>query len=294
MNVTVLERLSVFTPLGVRFWDPVTRSSPVDGLDVSLASDLGERLGRPRAAFRTGGGVFAFRNLPGLDGIEQPGTEPVASPPVTRPFVLQVVDRQRRFVPLALRLTLPLPYSGLYPRDPGEAPGEGGNRRFLLMSAPARSVPLWQGHIAGRLANRAGDPAAHAAIAASFPTGETFVGIADADGAFAIALPFPEVLPGPPTSPPQSNAISAQEWPFTLRVHHAPGGLVPIPGTDLPDYTDILGQLEGPASPIYPTLPAADGTDVPDLAGVLRRDSTFAVRTAGADALLIDPVPTSP
>lgn len=294
--VRILERPVTATLLGVRFWDPVTERVPQAGLAVTLRPDHGDRLGPARHAFPAAAGVFAFRGLQGLRGFEQADGEASAVSPLPRlPFVLQVADPERRFLPVAVRLMLPLPYRGLFPRDPAEPEGSfGGDRQFTLFSAPSRAIPNWQALVSGRLALADGSPAAHAGVEIDLGGGLAHQGFADAEGGFAVAFPFPPMPAGPATSPPSAQALADIEWPYLLRVYFDPALLEPVPGTGLPDHLGMLEQVLGPPSQVFAMPPSDGGVPMESLPGVLTRGRDAVARTAGLSTLVINPVASSP
>jgi len=73
-----LERVTIVTALGIRFWDALLDAPVRDGLDVT-ARPLGQRAGGT-VAFRTASGIYAFRGLPGLHDVEYPAGDALASP----------------------------------------------------------------------------------------------------------------------------------------------------------------------------------------------------------------------
>src|SRR6185295_5527945 len=103
-----LERISILCPLGVRFWDAVTNASISDGLIVA-AYPAGQPWLR-REAFLTRSGIFAFRNLPGMRDVENgAGGEAFwQSPPLEKPFVVEMSDTRGHFLPLKFTLNVPV------------------------------------------------------------------------------------------------------------------------------------------------------------------------------------------
>src|SRR5262245_50957031 len=97
-----LEKISVYTPLGIRFWDLAGDVAVVDGLEVTARPPGAPQL--TRRAFQTASGVYAFRDLPGLRSQEASnpelaaGVHPIAGTPLAR-FVIDVRDRLQRFLP---------------------------------------------------------------------------------------------------------------------------------------------------------------------------------------------------
>ena len=113
---TRLEQTTVFTLLGIRFWDAVRDAQVRDSLLVTArpviaASPPGIAASRPAIrAFPTGSGVYAFQGLPGLHDIERPAENGVSttSPPIQRRFFVEVRDEQKRVIPMVFGVELPL------------------------------------------------------------------------------------------------------------------------------------------------------------------------------------------
>lgn len=290
MKHRVVEELSVFTPLGLRFWDPAVDGPVRAGLAVRA-----RRAGtlRPVArAYRTRSDVYAFRHLPGLADLEH-GLTPEASPP-GQEYLVEVADARRRYVPIAFTVELPLGYPGLFlvgePVSPGGAAPEG----VFLFSAPSRPIPSHLAALMGDLVDAGtGEPAAHAVVRALFHDGAVGHGVADASG-LLVLLPYPsleEPFAGPPPSPPASppaagpgTTLSDQTWGFALQVSYTPASLVAHPGTDVPDYSSVLEQSPGS---VFAVPPEDGGAPAPALAGTLRFGETAVLRTSGRSELLV-------
>ena len=138
-----IEELDLFCPLGLRFWDPVLDRPVGEGL---LVSAWPLPAARPvTRAFRTRSGVYAFQRLPGLGPVERPSASDnapsAASPPGGRPFVVEVVDTRRRFLPAAVEIELPLPYRGVFLAQGPGAPASRPVLRRASSSSRRRSVP---------------------------------------------------------------------------------------------------------------------------------------------------------
>src|SRR5215216_3812598 len=127
-----LETLRIVAPLGIRFWDPARGVPVTDGLTVIVRPEGSRRPGR--AAARTLSGIYAVHHLPGLRAMEYPSDDvALGSPLQARPFVVEVVDNQRRFLPATLRVVAPWP--GVFPvADVTQEP-----HGFHLFSASTRS-----------------------------------------------------------------------------------------------------------------------------------------------------------
>jgi len=241
---TMLEELTTFCTLGVRFWDATTDAQIRSGLQVRVWPEAALR--PVVAADRTYSDIYAFHHLPGLRAVERPlvGERGTLGSPDSLPFVMEVVDRERRFVPAAVGLSLPLPDRGLFlthlPGSP--APGAPG---FYLFSAPTRQRAPNIAVIRGELINDdTGSGAAHALVRVEIPGETPAYTIADVGGAFAVHLPFP-TLPGglrrldrSPPGPP----IADRTWQLTVSIFYQPNLLTPLLGTEYPDVRDIFRQ----------------------------------------------------
>ncbi len=289
---SVLEQLGVYTPLGIRFWDPVIEQQVRDGLRVTAWPADGS--GRPVTAYRSRSDIYVLQGLPGLRDLEYPGSvaDPTSSPPSQRPVVIQVEDSEHRYLPAARGVDLPLPYRGLYPRQSTlYSPSADAPPGFLLLSTVARQRPSWIAGIYGELRDRVnGRPAAHALIQVSVG-GEEAHGLSDSDGRFAVWLPYPGIaqdITGSPSPALGLGSLFSQSWPLELRVLYDPGHQVALPRTALPDYLSLLTQ---PLADLW--LQSPDLGASPGLAeawpGVLTYGRELTVTTLGAQRLLIEP-----
>jgi hypothetical protein len=263
-----LERFSVFTPLGIHFWDPARNAPVSDSLQVTA---------RPRGApgpvveaFRTGSGVYAFQGLPGLRTVEYPADEdkaPLASPPETQPFIIEVTDLRGRFLPLVFSVDLPLPYTGLYRPTANGRPPVNGNARVYLFSAPTRTPSPGMAVVRAHLLEHTStspplddserSPASHAVLGVEID-GKAWYGMADAEGRVALFFPYPTFFGRLFSSPPGGGGLATsppgippteQEWELTVSVRYS-SGLTPAPFSRSPDLVSIWNQPEGR---IWPT-----------------------------------------
>ena len=141
----VFESESAYTPLGIRFWDPVCDKQVTHGLNVYAYPAV--KPGTIVKALKTWSGNFAFHKLPGLAAV-LPG-DAAASPPETKPFVVVAADPQGRFFPAAFLVNAPR--AGLMPSGlPQTSPSTAING-LALSSAPGRQVPRWYAQIRGKL-----------------------------------------------------------------------------------------------------------------------------------------------
>lgn len=219
-----LEWLSVFTPLGIQFWDAASDLPVSDGLLVVAQPVDGDY--PPVPARRTPSGVYAFQGLPHLRAVEFPRDDAVASPPESFNYLVTVEDRLERFLPTAFGVNLPLGYRGLFLSVPlSSLPG--GSGRAYLFSAPTRPVPPGMAAIRADLWDHERQiPAAHAALQVEL-VGVAWTGIASDRGAVLLVLPYPIVerlrLGSPPGAGP--SGFAGQTWPVLVNVRYEPGKL---------------------------------------------------------------------
>jgi hypothetical protein len=234
-TIRVLERYDILCPFGVRFHDPVTASSIGEGLRVT-----GRPPGRQapkRAAHLTRSDVFAFQNLPGLRDVEiARGDGPFWESfdqglSWRRPFVIEVEDSWRRFLPFSFKAELP--HRGLFelpclgsPPSPIDLPEAG----VPLFSSPARLVPGGIAVVRAQIEEfGTSKPAAGAlleieASSASMPATKAR-GLADNKGRVAVMFPYPELAPPPSQrlSPPVGGqSLSSREWSVSVRIFWGP------------------------------------------------------------------------
>jgi hypothetical protein len=256
----LIEQVVSYTPLGIRFWDPVSNSQVTGGLRVTARPVDGS--GPARSAFHTASGIFAFRNLPGLRRVEQ--TDPTAPreeslPDVGKDFWVEVIDTEGRFLPVQFRV--PAPYHGLYlarphhelleslpgsePSIPSQPPPALPG--FYLFSAPTRKPVAGSGCIRAYLVESGtGNEAAYAVVEARVG-GHKWYSFADKRGGIALMFPPPPIQTAPVVGseparfecPPHEN-----RWPVSLRIRYEPGALRFPAGSDLPDLRSLFLQRE--------------------------------------------------
>jgi len=289
-----LEKVSVYTPLGIRFWDLAADEAVTDGLEVSIRppgrSDLRRR------AFKTASGIYAFQNLPGLRSLESSdpdlpaGAHPQpASPPFDWRFVVEVKDRLSRFLPV--NFLVDLPHRGIYPTKALISPPGASLRGFLLFSAPSRQTRSDLAVIQAQLVERIGPgqvrPAAYAALEIKAPQQYAWKGIADENGAVLVSFPYPpfaaEVAPlSPPPGPPETRI---QAWDITIRVYYKSNIVQSRPDSiaRLPDLGAILKQ---PVAQMLRTPAAVGQTQLEDR---LVFGQPLLLQTTGTSEFWIEP-----
>ena len=284
MQVDVLERISSFTPLGIRFWDSSLDTEVSGGLIVA-AWPAAQRPPRPVFARRSGSGIYHVSGLPGLRDFET-ADDPASVPAPPRQFVVSVMDREQRFVPVAFAVDLPLAYRGLFlgPNSGIDPPLPG----FELYPAPNRRRPTWLAAVRGELISAAtGAAAAHAAVEVTAPDATVWSGIADAEGRFAVFLPWPAVpsVPRstPPAAPPASVTLDDLSWQTSLQVRWDPAGLDALPGLLLPDAAEIMSQ---PAADVWAEPFEDGGTPAASLPVTLEFGVEAVARTTNSQSRL--------
>ncbi|WP_437299150.1 hypothetical protein [Sorangium sp. So ce426] len=255
MTADVMTRVA---PLGLRFWDDVNRDLVRDGLAVSAWPE--SLPSRPRSASVNASGVWALHDLALMAAFERgagdaryweavaSGADPALSP--RRPFVVEVRDTARRFLPVRLRVTLPV--RGLY--DWPAAAGLAAEARALSAGAPPGVIPL---PVAPSRPVRAlavvraelavdGDEPAASALVEVFASGRLVGrGMSDERGRVAVIFPYPDTLvvsSGSPLGSPSAGA-SPSEWRWNIEVvvRYAPPAAGARRG-DAPELAAVFAQ----------------------------------------------------
>lgn len=282
-----VERLSIVTPLGIRFWDPAYDVAVDDRLIV-VALPFGAD--RPATTgLRTSSGVYAFHGLPGLHDLEYPrgDQDSPGSLPATVQFQIVVSDTAARFLPASFAVDVP--FRGIYPTDL-PAPGAAGLPGFYLFSAPTREATPLLAAVRAQLSERLDEtterPAAHAVLQIDAPHGDTWVGVADERGAVAVLFPYPTfaVAAGGSLASLAPNAIPQQNWPLTLRVLYQPSALSFPVGTLLPELRSVLAQA--PAA-IWTQRLAPPGEVLASLPATLVFGQELIVRSGSESVLMV-------
>jgi hypothetical protein len=289
------ERVTIFTPLGIRFWDPARETQVTDGLVVT-ARPQGVSYATTRA-FRTASGVYAFQGLPGLRAVEYPTEERdlVQNPPVPARFIIAVIDTQRRFLPAVFGVDVP--YLGVFPTETLRSPLGKRPPGFYLFSSPTRPVPSSLAVVRAQLVERVDTttqrPAAHAVLEITLPNQKRVYGVADERGCVAVLFPYPTFtgVPGissPPVSPP---TVRQQGWEVEIHIRYAPTTLsVPV-GSAIPDLRSIFQQSPGV---VWSTLANHTEQPVDRLFAELVFGQELVLRSGDSSTLLISPVLSPP
>lgn len=250
----MIEASSRRVVLGLRAADAVT-GRPVPGLqafawDAALdAERQTAAVGRERSAVAmavaTSNGLLAFHRVPGLGGWSHAAPPwPTAAEPAPRPHTVLVVHPQRHYLPIRVRVELPI-------REPAVGPPSrllpwtwaAGDQRPCLRAWPTAIAPTPEGHLAVRATlwdPQRRQPAALAMLTVTVQE-RAHHGVADADGRVVVFVPQPRAVAG--------VAVHQQRWPIAVAVRHgrlidtdAVAGWLPFTRVraDLPE----LGQIE--------------------------------------------------
>jgi len=288
-----LEKISLYTPLGIRFWDLASDVAVVDSLEVTARPPGQPQLSR--RAFQTASGVYAFRDLPGLRRLEvsdpnlPAGMHPIeSSPPSSARFVIEVRDRLQRFLPATFQVDLP--YRGVYPTQPAGGPTGERLPGFFLFSAPTRpalsNLAVVRAQIVERLGLGQFRPARFAVLELQMPGRPSMIGIGDENGGVAVYFPYPPFATtvGPVSPPPGPPDTRRQAWDVTIQARYGLAAQTkPDDSASLPDLGAILKQ---PPAGIWATQA---GPRQAQLTARLVFGQPLILQTAGKSELWIEP-----
>lgn len=287
-----LEKVSSFTPLGIRFWDLVEGRAVVDGLEVIARPP--RRPDLTRRAFRTMSGVYAFHNLPGMHSLESPepnlsaGMHSIDGTSSSTRFIVEVYDRRNRF--LSVSFLVDLPYRDIYPIGPLSSMPVNGFPGFLLFSDPNRLTLSASAVVRGQLLERLGPdqfrPARYAVLEVQSAGGLTWLGIANELGSIAVPFPYPQFAASvaPVSPPPSPTQTHIQTWDVTIRARYQQEAQIPLDSfADKPGLRSLLTQPQaniwlGPSGPAQPQLEVT-----------LAFGGPLQIQTAGHSELWIEP-----
>lgn len=283
----LVERVNIFTPLGIRFWDPALDAPVNDGLRVRAYPE-GAR--RPAVdATLTPSGVYAFHGLMGMRDVENSQLSAIpGSLPFIGRFLIEVEDTMRRFLPTALLVDAP--YRGIYPTDQPQ-PGAGPPGIYLF-SAPARPASPLLATIRAQLSERLDAtherPAAYAVMEIETATHDIWVGLADQRGALALLFAYPTftATSSAPSSLPPAPPVDRQSWPLTIRVRYQPSALVFSGGSPFPELRSVLSQA--PAA-VWSARAAPPGQAASETSTTLVFGQELVMRSEQESVLLISP-----
>ena len=252
-SMVVLDRLTIVTPLGVRFQDAATGEVIADGLTVSAYP-----INRPNARqslFLNRRGVYVLRHAPGLRDVENGAgdSDYWNNLPPKKDFVIEVRDGQSRFVPFQFAVGLPAEWNQAVSSPPAI-------KSVPLYSAATRTLPAGMAVVRADLwdPTRGDDGEVAPSAVLELHNNDQLVarGIADESGKIALLFPYPAPRsfavaspPGSPlSSPPVATtpALTDQVWTFRVRAFYAAPLQSPQTSTEnsLPDLNAVLDQPE--------------------------------------------------
>jgi hypothetical protein len=237
----VIETFARVAPLGLRFWDALTRSTVGQGLMVTAY-----RANRPERRFGmspNSTNTFVLQNINRASEFGLGDEKYWADLPAQQPWVIEVLDLEERFIPFCFEVQVA--QRNLYEFSCGSPLEKMG--LVPLFSAPSRRVAGGFGKISANLGDQGRydprrqtyAPAAWAVIEASYDGNLIGRGVADGQGAIVLYVAYPEPLNPPVVSPPgPRKALTAQEWTIDLRGFYSPGSAA----VKFPDLCSVLKQ----------------------------------------------------
>jgi hypothetical protein len=252
-SLVVLDRLTIVTPLGIRFQDATTGEVVAD---LTVAAYPITRPNARKSLFLNRTGVYVLRHAPGLRDAENGAgdSDYWNNLPPKKDFVIEMRDDQSRFVPFQFVVGLPAEWNQAVSPPPAI-------RGMPLYSAATRTAPAGMAEVRADLwdptRGDAGDVAASAVLELYDNNQMVARGIADESGKIVLFFPYPAPRsfavaspPGSPlSSPPVATtpALTDQVWTFRVRAFYA-SDLQSPPQTSiensLPDLDRVLAQPE--------------------------------------------------
>ncbi|MDX6406394.1 MAG: hypothetical protein QOH70_3849 [Blastocatellia bacterium] len=246
----LLERQMLIAPLGVRFWDVATGAYVSSGLTVRVYRDddhLHSNQASPNAS-----GTYVLHHASGMRLFELGVGNPqfTDSLPASQPFMVEVTDVERRFIPLKFEAGLPC--KGLFdwqktiteglPLDPPV-----NNPSVPLYSSTMRTAPPGMALLRAELYEspaeeindvRKTKPAAWAMIEARSGGRLLARGIADEKGRIVLIFAYPaphdssSSFSTSPAGPFTAGLpFRQQEWAIQLEAFYEPSALSPPPAS---------------------------------------------------------------
>lgn len=244
----VLETVTSVAPLGLRFWDPVTRSIVSDGLKVRAYPPGKEWHAVPVTTNRSG--IYVLQDMPGLREAENgSGDAGYWSGVQKKAAIVEVQDDLRRFLPFTIEMQLP--ERGIYnPSCLRNDSKPDALDAVPLHSAPSRVAPGGMAVLRAQLWDMVHScPAAWAYMevrTVRSPAGKLLaMGYADDRGQIALYFGYPETAeaggPGSPLgSPPsgQKRPLWEQQWVVQVAARYA----YRDPPPTIPDLCQVHAQ----------------------------------------------------
>jgi hypothetical protein len=212
MSTAALETTGYRAPLALQCVDAATGEAVADGLQATTWRP-GDATTVRTARRSVVSATLSFATLPGQraqqlakivgDG---PVTYPAAAP---TPFLVRVVDTQRRYLPQVFQVSVPQAAPFAVP----------------LYAAATRPRPAGWGAVQGEVHRSSdGSPLGWALVDLAL-SGVQRTALCDELGRFLLYLPYPESLPALSGNPPLGNGIADVTWPSTVAVRSEPEAL---------------------------------------------------------------------
>jgi hypothetical protein len=234
-----LERIGYRAALSLSCIDAVRGTVVADGLVATTW-----RTANPAARFVATrsriSGLLGFGLLPRLREQQYARTikgAPLVWPanPQPDPYVVKVVDTQRRYLPVVMEVPVPV-------ATPVEVP---------LHSAVSRPATSGWAVVRGEVHHRTTTAPVPWTVLTVDTGADSYAVVGDQRGRFLLIAPYPEALPPLVGSPPAGPGLGAMTWSLTMSLRSKPDDLVAAPGTDWdrttestdpPELASILGQ----------------------------------------------------
>jgi len=279
----VIEALARVAPLGVRFWDAVTRAAIGD--DLIVTAYRATQPDRRVALTLNHSNTFVLQNVLRDQEFGAGDDDYWDALPPAHSWIIEVRDGADRFVPFLFEAAVPqrgpyqfacgspLEFDGLVPLFSSAARALAGMGIIRADLCDALQFdPRTQKYA----------PAPYAALEAWYKSKLIGRGLADKEGRIVVPFPYPEPINPPFTSPPgPRKALTAQSWTIELRAYYAPF-LSPLTGESFPDLCAALRQL--PATLLSALSPPTPLTQIEVAYG-----SAAIVKTVDRSELLIAP-----
>ena len=247
---TILERVTIVSPLGIRFRDAATGRLIDSGLSVTAVPLLG---GKRSVANYNDSGVYVFQSLPGLGDVQRGAGDTAywSPPPPTKRFKVEVVDLLNRYLPV--RFLADAPFRGLFTTDPAQlgVPPVPESAHVSLPVGPASPLPPGMAVVRASLFDpQANRPASWAILEARVNGKVMGRGVADSNGNLLLLMAYP----APPAFVPAAPAVpvlplSGQSWPVNLFGFYGP------PAPVSPDMPDLAMTITQPAASLWADAP---------------------------------------
>lgn len=296
MMSVVMEEINRFTPLGIRFWDPVFDCQIRDALHVTIHPVMNNQ--KISRAYRTIGDIYTFNHIYGLWDIETSpyqNEDETDSPLETKQYIVNIHDDSNRYLDVSLQISLPLPYRGVFlSNHHSGSPSTTSPKGLYLYSSTVRRAPGWVAMVRGEMIDVDSEqPVSGALLKITAEGGETHYGISDKQGRFMVLFAYPVLVEGFGGSPSSSShrPLSQLFWELELEVFYSPELQQRLPGSIAPDYISLLTQQ---AAEIWEQEPGEGVSPVSALSLQLSLHKTIIARTEGLSNLLISTQDTSP